>query len=67
MVGCICAALLVFPDFFELDWNAPAEIPAPARGLVLVRVIAYNSDWPAPEPPGPRHFLMSAILLDAGG
>jgi len=47
------------------EWTV--EIPAAARGFVRLRIIAQSPDRPAPGPPGPRHFLTSAILLDAGG
>jgi len=36
------------------------------RGFVRLRIIAQSPDRLAPGPPGPRHFLTSAILLDTG-
>jgi hypothetical protein len=46
------------------EWSL--EIPA-ARGFVRLRIIAKSQARPAPGPPGPKHFLTSAILLDADG
>ena len=42
------------------------EIPPDAQGFVRLRIIAESRARPAPGPPAPKHFLTSAILLDAG-
>jgi hypothetical protein len=36
-------------------------------GIVRLRLVAQSHERPAPGPPGPKHFLTSAILLDADG
>ena len=46
------------------EWTL--EIPADAQGFVRLRIIAESRMRPAPGPPAPKHFLTSAILLDAG-
>ena len=46
------------------EWTL--EIPADAQGFVRLRVIAESRMRPAPGPPAPKHFLTSAILLNAG-
>ena len=45
------------------EWTL--EIPADAQGFVRLRIIAESRARPAPGPPAPKHFLTSAILLDA--
>ena len=45
------------------EWTL--EIPPDAQGFVRLRVIAESRVRPAPGPPAPKHFLTSAILLDA--
>ena len=45
------------------EWTL--EIPADAQGFVRLRIIAESRSRPAPGPPAPKHFLTSAILLDA--
>ena len=45
------------------EWTL--EIPADAQGFVRLRIIAESRVRPAPGPPAPKHFLTSAILLDA--
>ena len=50
------------PGSFE--WTL--EIPPDAQGFVRLRIIAESHARPAPGPPAPKHFLTSAILLDAG-
>ena len=46
------------------EWTL--EIPPDAQGFVRLRIIAESHVRPAPGPPAPKHFLTSAILLDAG-
>ena len=46
------------------EWTL--EIPPDAQGFVRLRIIAESRERPAPGPPAPKHFLTSAILLDAG-
>jgi len=46
------------------EWTL--EIPPAAQGFVRLRIIAESHVRPAPGPPAPKHFLTSAILLDAG-
>ena len=46
------------------EWTL--EIPSDAQGFVRLRIIAESRARPAPGPPAPKHFLTSAILLDAG-
>ena len=41
------------------------EIPPDAQGFVRLRIIAESRVRPAPGPPAPKHFLTSAIFLDA--
>ena len=45
------------------EWTL--EIPPDAQGFVRLRIIAESRARPAPGPPAPKHFLTSAILLDA--
>ena len=45
------------------EWTV--EIPPDAQGFLRLRIIAESRDRPAPGPPAPKHFLTSAILLDA--
>ncbi len=45
------------------EWTL--EIPSDAQGFVRLRIIAESRVRPAPGPPAPKHFLSSAILLDA--
>ncbi len=45
------------------EWTL--EIPPDAEGFVRLRIIAESRVRPAPGPPAPKHFLTSAILLDA--
>ena len=46
------------------EWTL--EIPPDAQGFVRLRIIAESRVRPAPGPPAPKHFLTSAIFLDAG-
>ena len=46
------------------EWTL--EIPPDAQGFVRLRIIAESRARPAPGPPAPKHFLTSAIFLDAG-
>ena len=46
------------------EWTL--EIPPDAQGFVRLRTIAESRARPAPGPPAPKHFLTSAIFLDAG-
>lgn len=45
------------------EWTL--EVPPDAQGFVRLRIIAESRSRPAPGPPAPKHFLTSAILLDA--
>ena len=45
------------------EWTL--EIPPDAQGFVRLRIIAESRVRPAPGPSAPKHFLTSAILLDA--
>ncbi len=45
------------------EWTL--EIPPDAEGFVRLRIIAESRVRPAPGPPAPKHFLTSAIFLDA--